>query len=540
MSSRQEKILLLAILVFSALLRFGGLNWGDGYFFHPDENNMARAILNLSQGNSPGLYAYGQYPLFIALFSARIYNLFSFVHQQHQLTFSQAVFFLRFWSALTGVAVVWLVYLLGRNLIEARSGLIAAATTAFLPGLIQASHFGTTESWLTLFYLTMVYFSFLFYQENKRVYLFSIGLLLGLALATKISAAIFIFVPLTAIGLVVKNDKKSIKDNLIGFFLLIIIALIVMLLFSPFLVINYQQSLAVLRYEIAIARGSLPIFYTRQFFNTQPFLFQIKKVLPFLLGWPILVLAPLAIISIIKISKRRNKKNYFFSWLIVLLPSLIFFIYQGQLFVKWTRFMVPILPVFSLLFAQTITSFYKPLQYILIVSSFLPGLFLFDLVYGQPDVRQQFSSWAKKNLPENSIVLFEENNVVDLPLGKHSFQTISFNFYRLEEEDFQNQLSQLLELSDYLLIPSRRVFANHSSAKFPNTANFYQKLFSEQLGFLELKKFNPTSRLWLANLYYAEAEKRAEETWTVFDHPTIRIYQKKKPYSAEEYRQILF
>jgi hypothetical protein len=200
--------------------------------------------------------------------------------------------------------------------------------------------------------------------------------------------------------------------------------------------------------------------------------------------------------------------------------------------------MVPILPVFSLLFSGAIIRLPKPIQYIVLMVSFLPGLFFFDLVYTQPDIRQQFSLWAKENLSQNSIILSESGNVVNLPINTNH-HIINFDFYQLEEEGQLEFLCQNLEKADYVLVPSRRVFANHKKNQFPITANYYQKLFSDQLGFSLLETFSPTGRYHLTNLYYQTSEISAEETWTVFDHPTIRLYQKTKPYLAQDYQNIL-
>lgn len=532
MSFKYQKILLVAVLALASLLRFSGLAWGEGNYFHPDENNVAQALVNLDQKGDPEFYAYGQLPLFLALFLARICQLFSFVPLQASLNFDQAILFLRFWSALTGAISVWLVYLLGKKLISPSAGITAAAITAFLPGLIQANHFGTTESLLTFFYLAMAYFSLKIYQEkDPKNFLFT-GLLLGLALATKITAAAFFLLPLTASVLAGRNDKRPVGDLAKNIFAGSLLAVITWLIFSPFLVIRFSQTLTTLKYEVAIAKGEIIPFYTRQFLDTIPVWFQGKKILPFLLGWPIFVISLWGVIKLLKEKKDQSL------WIIILIPSFIFFLYQSQLFVKWTRFIVPIIPIFSLLFAKAINRIPGLIQSIVVIISCLPGVFFFDLVYNQPDIRWQFSSWAKENIPSESIILSESGNTINLPINT-DHQVINFDFYQLEEEKNLKALCQNLEKTDYILIPSRRVFANHKEDKFPNIANYYQKLFSDQLGFSLVKTFSPASRYHLANLYYQESETRAEETWTVFDHPTIRLYQKINPLLAKEYYRIL-
>jgi 4-amino-4-deoxy-L-arabinose transferase-like glycosyltransferase len=529
MSSKRQRVLLIVILAISSLLRFGNLAWGEGYYFHPDENNVAQALLNLDQKWDPEFYAYGQLPLFLALFSARIYQLFSFVHQQPNLSFSQAILFLRFWSALGGVASIWLGYLLGKKLISYQAGLIAATIISFSPGLIQASHFGTTESLLTFFYLAIGYFSVCFYQKNRTKDIILASIFSGLALATKISAAFFILMPLLA--LLISHKKLT---YWLGTAIIILAAAII---FSPFSIIDFPQTLNTLKYEVAIAQGKVETFYTRQFLETTPFIFQITKIFPFSIGWPTVLISLLGLIIIM--FQNPPSLKILSSWLIILIPTLIFFLYQGQLFVKWTRFMTPILPIFSLLSAQALNKFPRLMQYTVLIVSLLPGVAFFDITYAQIDTRLQFSYWAKENIPSESIILSETGNTLSLPLGEYGFEIINFNFYDLEEKSSQNQLCQLLEKANYIVIPSRRVFANHPQNKFPNTVNYYQKLFSKRLGFSQLKVFSPNGHL-PTTPFYKNEEAKAEETWTVFDHPTIRVYQKTKPYSAKEYQQLIF
>ena len=88
-----------------------------------------------------------------------------------------------------------------------------------------------------------------------------------------------------------------------------------------------------------------------------------------------------------------------------------------------------------------------------------------------------------------------------------------------------NELAQILTKSNYILVPSRRVFKNYS---FP----YHQNLFNGELGFSIKKVFQPFPDFLLNS-------ENAEETWTVFDRPTLRLYQKNKPFSADDYEKIL-
>jgi len=133
-----------------------------------------------------------------------------------------------------------------------------------------------------------------------------------------------------------------------------------------------------------------------------------------------------------------------------------------------------------------------------------------------------------ENLPPGAIILSEAGNVVDLPLfNRRNFRIINFDFYSLDDDPvLQQKLESLIIEADYVLLPSRRVFANHQRLrdKFPKTAEFYQRLFSGQMGFVLIKEFRALPR-W-AEIFLG-TDLNSEETWTVFDHPTIRLFGRR-------------
>ena len=81
------------------------------------------------------------------------------------------------------------------------------------------------------------------------------------------------------------------------------------------------------------------------------------------------------------------------------------------------------------------------------------------------------------------------------------------------------ELKNHLRKADYILVRSRRIFANHSKEKYPILNQYYDDLFNEKLGFKKMAEFS-------AGLN----DENSEETWTVFDHPVIRIYKKIKSF----------
>ena len=98
----------------------------------------------------------------------------------------------------------------------------------------------------------------------------------------------------------------------------------------------------------------------------------------------------------------------------------------------------------------------------------------------------------------------------------------NFDFYNLDSNPaLQSQLPDLVPIADYILIPSRRIFMNQNNHRFPYSQSYYQQLFSPQQ-FRLLKTFSPAANFILN-------DELAEETWTVFDRPTVRLYKKTTP-----------
>ena len=542
-SEKKAKIALFLILAFALFLRFFNLSWGEGNFYHPDENNMAQALSRLSWPKmDPQFYAYGQLPLYLPFFSLKGYQLLKF-SPQTAFTFPQAVFALRFWSAFLSVLSVGLIFLLAKKLFPPKFSFLPPFFAAFTPGLIQAAHFGTTESWLIFFFLFSLYESLLFLEERNKKHLFFASFFCGLAVATKISGAIFLTAPLTAwLISSIKGEKKPLIQYIRELklpLLLIINVIIIAIIFSPYLLLNREQSWSTLKYEVEVATGKIPVFYTRQFLNTPAYLFQLQKVFPYALGLP-QFLAALIGFSLILASLYRNLAKKFFSpWFVITASALVYFLYNGHLFVKWTRFMAPLFPLaplFATYFFQKAKNLPKAAWLLLVSLTIFPGCFFFASVFFQKDIRTRASEWLCQNLQQDTLVLSEAGNVVSFPQcpPKKQFRVIDFDFYALEgNPEKLAQLSQILSEADFLVIPSRRVFLNHQRLpqKFPQTNRYYQLLFSGQLGFTPLKKFNPYP--------WGISDEQAEETWSVFDHPVIRIYQKTILHSPEEYRQIL-
>ena len=538
--SSKKKFWLIIIILLAIFLRFFNLNWGEGFYFHPDENNMARALLYFDNEGDPQFYAYGQLPLFLAWGGIKFWHLFT---NKAIISFNQAVFSLRFFSAFFSVLTIPVVYGIVWQLGEKKWAWLAALLTVFTPGLIQSAHFGTTESLLVFFAVLILFLAIRFLKEGKKNILMIGGIIAGLAVGTKISSAVFLLPFLIAILWRWYQNKTRFVLVCRQGFLLIDLTIIFALIAAPFLILSNQASLNTLKYEISVAQGKSAVFYTRQFLQTKPYWFQIRKVFPFTLGWPLLIAGILGLGKMIKnIIRRKSQSDN--SLLVFLSLLVVYFLYFGRLFVKWTRFMTPILPLFSIAAIFILKKLPRKYLRFLLPLLLLPGFLFFIIVYCQSDIRWRASAWFEENIPENVVILSESGNVVNLPLFSTNAtgqKIINFDFYHLENDiEKKNELIHSLAEADYILIPSRRIFANFREPTYPWIERYYQKLFNGQLGFEEIKIFRAHIKLPFSNYQIFYPDQAAEETWLVFDHPTIRWYKKTLLLNEEEYRQLLF
>jgi len=550
------------VIILLVYTRFINLSWGLPFPFHPDERNLANAIQSLScdLGSTlydvrscfnPNFFAYGQLPIYtgyLLIFLGRLITRVTGVIQ-----FDEAVMALRFISATASLATVYFSLEIIKRLLDHELRITnskpfilfsAFLILTFSPAQIQFAHFGTTESLLMLFFTWLIHLCLRLDEKRASkdvdsIYIW-VGVVVGVAIATKVSALIFAIVPtLTIASLSIRKAHKSWYQAFWQCFNeLVFVGFITgttAILFSPYNFISWKEFTASIDYESMVATGKTLVFYTRTFSESVPVLFQFQRIFPYALGWPVFVLF---LAGFVFLPWKR-------SFNLLRVAFLIYFLPTAFLFTKWTRFMAPVVPLMITIASLFIGNLYGSLKlkiqkskiqvknqnflllgcnftfFLLTLALILPGI-IFLKVYATQDVRFQASEWMAKNIPNNSYILQETANVVDLPLylepwsaERRTFRNVSFNFYELDnEKKLQKELEAHLKKADYIIIPSRRIFKNHSKAIYPVLNKYYEDLFSGKLGFKQVAEFKVLD------------DEDSEETWTVFDHPKIRIYGK--------------
>ncbi len=610
MNIKKINFILLAIIITAAWLRFYNLDWSKGVVWHPDERNMAVAVEQLRLPNdlrylpvcylgllgriqsstplaggskgrlkpqenmecnfNPKFFAYGGFPLYLSFVTGILYksiNTFTFVKS---LNFLEATIFLRIISAAASVLSVFLSYLLARSFFNQTLSVLVTILVAFTPGLIQAAHFGTTESLISLLLLSTTLGCLRYYHCRKDIFWALTTISVGLALATKISSIVIISVPLTtAFALIFLEKDVSLHKRIyicsVRIIFLLFYSSLIFLLASPYNFLSFRDFRSSMDYEGPLALGTLAVFYTRQFINTQPLLFHLEKILPYTVGPHLSIFGLLGLIVVIPYAVAKRS----FKTLILPLSFLSFFLPNSLIFAKWTRFISPTFPYFALLSVFLLSIFYPKrhldknglatlgrthqatfslLLLLITTLSIADGLAFFS-IYTREDVRYTASRWIYKNIPAKSFVLSETANVSDIPIlpgnkwpENYQLNPVSFNFYELDQnQSIQKLLVEDLQKSDFIFIPSRRVFKNHLRLKdkYPILSRYYENLFNGNLGFHKVAEFSSYPSLNAGGTVVALPDEEAEETFTVFDHPVVRIFKKNLPLKTEDYRKLL-
>ncbi|MEI7579039.1 MAG: phospholipid carrier-dependent glycosyltransferase [bacterium] len=561
-------LILVAIIICGAILRFYNLKWDEGYYFHPDERNIAGGVVNLDPAKgdyNPNFFAYGTLPIYLVrIFSGNNYN--------------QAIYVGRQFSAFFSVLIIPLVYLILVELfkkklpVDSREPkwlpLIGSLLVAFTPGLIQFAHIATFETFLTFEYLVVLW-ACLKLTNSGRKYYWIISIVLGAAIATKIVSLAIIPVFFFAHFLRVWNNKKWTKFSrkllhliLSPSFLLALVATVFFtFIFSPYVVLDYASFQGAMNYEGPVARGTLPVFYTQQFKETIPFIYQFLKVFPFILGWPLTILSFVAVIYLIwylfknyfqVIFKKKHLKEQ--QIILVLLTFLGYGILHWYMYVKWTRYMIPLIPLLIIIMIYAFPIMFKKLQkrfprvalavfLSLIGFSILLGFNYFTM-YLKPDPRILAAKTESKKIsnPQEVKLLSEIYDMGIIPWNT-SFNAGNiqlFNFYDLDEPISTARLVELraaLAKADYIVLPSNRIYYTklRLTEKYPLTYQYYTQLFNGDLGFQLVGEYRRTTiyedlRQKIApqtiEQKYFPSIFQPDESFHVFDSPTILVFKR--------------
>lgn len=543
---KNKTLLILSVLVvIGSFLRFYNLNWGAPYYFHPDERNIASSVsqLQFPSNMNPHFFAYGSLPIYTIFLTGLPLAFLSTCHEvlpSCRVAFEDAIVIGRIYSALFSLLLIPLVFLIGKRLHSEKTGLLAATLITFSTGLIQYAHFATFELWTTFFSVLLLLLSLREVLKPDKMNILAVSVVTGILIAIKATNILLLPIPFIAIGIgLLKQQKKSVnKLHLFGRFLLsflfvLLITSLLFLLTNPFVFLANKDFLGTMRYESEVALGSLPVFYTGEFYQTVPLIFHLYKVFPFLLNPLLTVLGVISFFyGLFLLFKKRSPEIL----LLVLTQSVLLFP-QAFFFVKWTRYMVPTIPFFILLtslFLINLSEIKKAKKivpgfiFVTVLTTVIFGTSYFVTTFVEKDTRVSAALAATKNFPNTTPILSETYDMGIVAFNEHFSNIILFNFYDLDAQSSEfstDALREQLPRYEYLILPSQRVLATRTGhkEKFPQGYLFYLELQTDKQKFQKI--YETPCTIFCQITYLGDQVFRFEGTANTFDRPPLQIYK---------------
>ena len=581
-----------AVLLFAIGLRLYGIAWDGGNILHPDEHAVLAAAWRIHLPDwppslsqlfdpeqsplNPHFFSYGSFPIYLLKGIGSILSNFNE---------SLANFDLRLvgrgMAAVFDTGTVLLLYLLGRRLYNHRTGLLAATLAAFTVLSIQQAHFCTVDSMLTFLIVLTVLFSAKVISNPAKPGMWAavpIGLCLGLAIATKLTAVILLGVVVTAYTLrcfkgqsdsITKSSFRPshIKSSLAGLAIVIPVAMITIVVTEPYVFIDWNEFVAQTSWvrDAVVTRASdLP--WTRQFIDTTPYLYQIRHLSIWGMGSPLAVAAwgGLLFTLATTIKRRRKSDLLLLSWI---LP---FFLIIGIMEVKFIRYVLPLVPFLCLVAARLLSALYERLRgkwrpviigvVVLVIASSVFYSFAHIGIYSNPHPIVQAADWANTNIDHEGIVAVEDYEQL-LYLGP--YQVVRLRLYDEDSPEKMANIAEQLHDADYIIVFTNRAYGTipRLPERYPLSSRYHELLFSGKLGF-EMVYCAASYPNFLGvtivddtfsrpNLTVPEGMDTcsaggilinmgyADETFTVFDHPKSMVFGKVTDLTQEELFDLL-
>lgn len=612
---RRPAVALVLILLVAATLRLVGLSWDENHKLHPDERfitmvaeriripssvdqnfDTARSPLN-PYNNDFGSYIYGTFPLFVVRALAEMIQSVAraapvpeggpitelFGHFRLMAGYGEITYLGRFVSALADLATIFLIFLIGRRLYGVAVGLLAALLASFTALQIQAAHFFTAESPLALVTTLAFYVAIRTSQSGSLPAWALLGVVSGLAVATRVTAIMFGAVVLGAAWLYWERTHRlpaedeqrrfALEDVLTGLVITGALAFVTFRVAQPYAfagpglfdITPNPKYVADLQTWQRFATGEADYPPSHQWTSTTPYVWQLTNMTLWGMGPPLAIAAWLGFL-LAAVQFLRDRGRYGVHVLGLIWVGLNF-AYWGPQFVKPMRYLLPIYPQLAIFAAYFVVSAWQwarredwPAQLArwrpsarlrrAIAAGLLAAVagwtvfygLAFTSIYTRTTTRVAASEWLYDNAAPGSRIGVEHWDD-PLPLrtkGRDAFSIykgVEFPMYDPDTPEKRAKLIERLNEADYLVLSSNRLYGSIPKLpqRYPMTVRYYQALFSGELGFEKAAEFISRPSLFGIELN----DDNAEEIFTVYEHPKVTIFRKSPSYSPAQVQAVL-
>lgn len=565
----RTNLILAFILLLAATFRLQNINWDNGHQLHPDERAIVMTVeklkfpdtlaefLSPESSWNPHFFAYGSFPMYLLRVTGNAVSILDPALGQYMSINLVG----RVLSALADLLSVILIYKIARKLFNSQIGLLSAFfyTISVLP--IQLSHFFAVDTFLTSFMLATLYFLILFYEKPRVKWAILVGLFFGLSLSTKISAVVLaapIGLTLTIDFLLIflKNPHKYkhwlphlpkyIKHLSKHALIICATSFTTFILLEPYAVIDFTNFWAQTTQQSALTIDPFYFPYTLQYVGKTLYLYEFKNVFLWGLGSILGALSVAGAFYFIFLFVKKERDALFAKEAIVLMFFIPYILVVGKFAVGFMRYMLPVYPFFAFFAAVLAYKFIQLLNrrvknkfilyilYLVIYTSLLVWPLSFIHIYTEANTRVSASNWIYSNIPADKTLAVEHWDD-QLPIGgQFSYNTQILKLYDSDTPEKWAEIDAQLALTDYIVIASNRLYDPLQELIdcqslpvfrcYPQTAEYYRKLFSGEMGFGKVAEFTNYPTIPIFDIPINDQE--ADESFTVYDHPKVIIFQK--------------
>jgi YYY domain-containing protein len=651
-SSFLALIFLVISLLFAAGLRFYNLDWDNGIFAHPDERSTVAFYAPTIRWPSESTtildprsstlnpfwnverqerrsYTYGHFPLYTLVLVANLLNDLTPLALSLPADLSPGLSeflsgslsghgFARTGRALVALAdlfSVFLLFLLGRRLYGLWGGVLAAAFSAFTVLQIQLAHFFAVDPISTTFTLLALYGSILLYDRRSVGAAVLTGLAIALAVASKFSALPVVLLPVAAAFLAARHRKNdgqarsrsgptdrdtgpaSTRSRMVALVLLTLgLSFVVFAVTSPFVLLDFENfKRAVIDEQGNMVSGVADFPFTRQYRNTSAYWYFIEQQLRWGMGWALGLLGLAGTIWVVlkAVSGRAQVGEQ-----LALLWLIFYFVPTGLFLAKFMRYMVPVVPLFSLFGAGLIVALWRlgqktdtasdadlnrqwangeraavetdlgtlpptpvgsksargqtlarvvavALAVVVLGSALIWSLAFVNGVYGTEHPWVSFARWTYANVPDGSCIAYEhwdDRMPSDIPepngyAAAHQYRQPILPMYDDDTQQKYELIRETLRSCDYVVLASNRLWRTIPGLpeRYPMSTRYYEALFSGELGFARVFTVETPPRLG----NFVVHDQAADESFTVYDHPQPIMFRKTDQLTVEEWDALL-
>ena len=226
MTTRSTRISLLLIIVLAAALRVWHIGWGlpnglHRWPYHPDEANTLLSLRSMdAAGHFTDGFSWGSFYLYLvgaALKVSSMLGIFILSPSQdfyaHHISELARIYLTgRAISVFWGVMAVYLMYLLGRLISGAKTGLVSALFTAIMPFAVISSHFMTPHVQFASLALLALILGVKIETSDRFVWYALFGISAGLAIGTYWFFGFILFVFLFLVHMSRSKDRPGRLD----------------------------------------------------------------------------------------------------------------------------------------------------------------------------------------------------------------------------------------------------------------------------------------------------------------------------------------